>query len=241
MRVPVIRQRVTAPRDERGAAAVLVGILAVFLVGLSAFTVDLGAAYVSNRNLQKAADAGALAAAQSLTKVSGHVQRRAVELGRGRKCRTQLAISVAKMNYPDASWAEDGTWRSRATRSSRSSPYQFGNSGVTDARFAAVFGVRHEDHDDPHGGGDGRRRARRRRERAAAGAVLGVARSGNMRASGDFVRSSTPAAARVSAASAKPSTAGNWWTHRLPRRAHRRGSTRGRPARPRSRTAARTG
>jgi Flp pilus assembly protein TadG len=57
VRVPVISEPRHERHDENGAVAVLVGILAVFLIGLSAFTVDLGAAYVSNRNLQKAADA----------------------------------------------------------------------------------------------------------------------------------------------------------------------------------------
>ena len=61
----------TSDRGDSGAVAVLVGILAIFLLGLSAFTVDLGASYVSNRNLQKAADAGALAGAQVLTKTKG--------------------------------------------------------------------------------------------------------------------------------------------------------------------------
>jgi hypothetical protein len=49
----------------------LVAILAVVLIGISGFTIDLGQAYVSKRNLQKAADAGALAAAQALTEFQG--------------------------------------------------------------------------------------------------------------------------------------------------------------------------
>lgn len=58
-------------RDERGAAAVVAAVLAVVLIGISGFTIDLGAAYVSKRNLQKATDAGALAAAQVLTQYAG--------------------------------------------------------------------------------------------------------------------------------------------------------------------------
>jgi Flp pilus assembly protein TadG len=50
--------------DERGAFAIVFSALTVMLLVLSAFTVDLGQAYVSKRQLQTAADAGALAAAQ---------------------------------------------------------------------------------------------------------------------------------------------------------------------------------
>src|SRR5687768_1328301 len=58
-------------RNERGATAVLVAVLVVVLIGISGFTIDLGSAYVSKRNLQKATDAGALAAAQELTQFRG--------------------------------------------------------------------------------------------------------------------------------------------------------------------------
>ncbi|MBD3946988.1 pilus assembly protein TadG-related protein [Nocardioides ganghwensis] len=57
--------------DDRGATAVLVAVLALVLIGISGFTIDLGSAYVSKRNLQKASDAGALAAAQVLTQYAG--------------------------------------------------------------------------------------------------------------------------------------------------------------------------
>lgn len=58
-------------RDEQGMTLVLVGFLSIALLVISAFTIDLGQAYVSKRNLQKAADAGALAAAQALTQFKG--------------------------------------------------------------------------------------------------------------------------------------------------------------------------
>ncbi len=60
-------------RDEQGATLVLVALLATFLLVLSGFAVDFGQAYMSKRNLQKAADAGALAAAQVLDAVPGNV------------------------------------------------------------------------------------------------------------------------------------------------------------------------
>lgn len=53
----------TPKRDESGAVAVVVALLVVTLLGISAFTADLGVAYVNKRQLQTAADAGALGAA----------------------------------------------------------------------------------------------------------------------------------------------------------------------------------
>ncbi|WP_394554298.1 pilus assembly protein TadG-related protein [Agromyces sp. MMS24-JH15] len=50
--------------DERGASAVLVGILLLVLVGFGALAVDVGAMYSERAQLQNAADAGALAAAE---------------------------------------------------------------------------------------------------------------------------------------------------------------------------------
>lgn len=67
MRVLLSRRR----RDESGATAILVAILATTLVMISAFTVDFGQAFMSKRNLQKGADAGALAGAQALTLFPG--------------------------------------------------------------------------------------------------------------------------------------------------------------------------
>ena len=61
----LVRARLRSRRqDERGAFAVLFAALTVMLLVLSAFTVDLGQAYVSKRQLQTAADAGVLAAGQ---------------------------------------------------------------------------------------------------------------------------------------------------------------------------------
>lgn len=56
MRVPV------RERDERGAVALLAGLLAVVLLGICAFTVDFGMAYATKRQLSSASDAAALAA-----------------------------------------------------------------------------------------------------------------------------------------------------------------------------------
>ena len=58
-------------RDEQGATVVIVALLSVVLLVLSGFTVDFGQAWMAKRNLQKAADAGALAAAQVLAGYPG--------------------------------------------------------------------------------------------------------------------------------------------------------------------------
>lgn len=51
-------------RDERGATAVLVGILMIPLLGFAAILVDVGALYAERAQLQNGADAAALAIAQ---------------------------------------------------------------------------------------------------------------------------------------------------------------------------------
>lgn len=55
--------------------AAIVGLLAISLLVLSGFVVDFGQAFMAKRNLQKAADAGALAAAQELSRVPGTCQQ----------------------------------------------------------------------------------------------------------------------------------------------------------------------
>ena len=50
-------------RSERGATAVVVGLVAVAILGLSGFVADLGLAYANKRATQTAADAAALGAA----------------------------------------------------------------------------------------------------------------------------------------------------------------------------------
>ncbi len=51
----------TRRRDERGAIAVLVGVLVFVLVGILAFVADFGYAYANQRKLQNAVDAAVLA------------------------------------------------------------------------------------------------------------------------------------------------------------------------------------
>lgn len=65
MRVQLIRDR-----DDHGAIAVIVALLAVVLVGLAAFAVDFGNSYAVKRKLSVAADAAALAAASDVGKIA---------------------------------------------------------------------------------------------------------------------------------------------------------------------------
>lgn len=57
--------------NENGVVALLVAIMAVALLIVSAFVVDIGVAYTSKRQLQTAADAGALAAAKRFAEEPG--------------------------------------------------------------------------------------------------------------------------------------------------------------------------
>jgi hypothetical protein len=62
MRVPV--KLPPRDRDEDGAIAIIVALLAVGLLVIAGFTVDFGQAYLMKRNLQTGADAASLAGAQ---------------------------------------------------------------------------------------------------------------------------------------------------------------------------------
>lgn len=55
-----------SPRQQRGAVAILVGLTLLVLVGMFGLAVDAGRLYVNKSELQSAADACALAAAQEL-------------------------------------------------------------------------------------------------------------------------------------------------------------------------------
>lgn len=64
-----MRVRLTrAGRDDSGAIAILVALLAVVLIGMAAFAVDLGNAYAVKRKLSVGADSAALSAATAASK-----------------------------------------------------------------------------------------------------------------------------------------------------------------------------
>ena len=58
-------RRLTGSRSERGAAAVIVAVSMVVLMGFAALAIDLGAAYAEQQQLRNGADAGALAIAET--------------------------------------------------------------------------------------------------------------------------------------------------------------------------------
>lgn len=58
-------------RDERGATAILVGILAIVLFGIGAFAVDIGQAYAKRSLEQTSVDLAVMAAAAELSQASG--------------------------------------------------------------------------------------------------------------------------------------------------------------------------
>lgn len=64
-------------RDERGAIAVVSGLVAVVLLMISAFVVDLGSTWARRGQLQRQADQAALLAAQSLPAVDDESRRKA--------------------------------------------------------------------------------------------------------------------------------------------------------------------
>ena len=51
----VLLKRRLRQRDQRGAIALIVGLLSILLLGISAFTVDFGMAYTTKRQLSTAA------------------------------------------------------------------------------------------------------------------------------------------------------------------------------------------
>jgi hypothetical protein len=197
-------------RDERGVTAVLVGILAVFLVGVAAFTVDAGAAFVSNRNLQRAADAGALAAAQHLTQFPGTCNN-IVSNSTALQDAHDRAIEVAQANYKDVSWTETDVWDVRCDPELRVLEVIFGNEGTTQAAIAPVFGGDEEittsrdaeaTIDVAPGANEGMRPL------ALCSASFDPA---YMERSGDFIRIHFPGAGRVPPSSCNVNLSGNWW------------------------------
>lgn len=70
MRIQLTEQRGACRRGEDGAAAVLIAVMTVVLVGILAFVTDFGMAYANVRTLQNGVDAAALAAAQEVLESS---------------------------------------------------------------------------------------------------------------------------------------------------------------------------
>jgi hypothetical protein len=103
-------------RDERGAVAIIVAGLMVVLVGMSAFTVDLGMAYATKRQLSTASDAAALAADayyktnyKGLCTVPGNDPNNPVAANAAVRASAEAAADdLFKQNFPSGTDA-DGT------------------------------------------------------------------------------------------------------------------------------------
>ena len=106
MRVTTHR-RFPGARRERGAVAVLVALLAVVLMSLIAFAVDLGYAWQTQRSMVKATDAAALAAARTAREAASANGR---DLSSG-VCPTSVATTANEYlgaNRTGASMSPDG-------------------------------------------------------------------------------------------------------------------------------------
>lgn len=134
MRVQLSLRR-AALRDESGAIALLAAFLATGLCVIAAFTVDFGVAYTSKQQLQEAADAGVLSAAQ-------------VYKGRNLPCATLAADVTLKSQAQLAAdaWAEQnrvgkvgGTVD--VTCSGNNLTITYGTSGSTDVGLGQLAGV----------------------------------------------------------------------------------------------------
>lgn len=206
-------------RDESGATAVIVGILALFLVGISAFTIDAGSAFVSNRNLQRAADAGALAGAQALTQFPGSCESVASS-STARIAAHDAAVARAQENYPDPSWTETD-FDVKCDPALKVLIVEFANEGTTEAVFAPIFDGDEEittsrdaeaTVDVAPGAGENVRPL------ALCSAAVGDTEPG------EFVQIFYPGHGTKSPPQCpKPKSAGNWWTLDCPE--ERTGST----------------
>lgn len=92
-----MRVQLTHARREDGAVAILVAILATVLLISSAFVADLGVAYTSKRQLQTAADAGALAAARQFSTIPGSCVDMIAAVGGAAEI---TATDIATLNRP---------------------------------------------------------------------------------------------------------------------------------------------
>jgi hypothetical protein len=126
-------------RGERGQILAVVALALVALLGVAAFSIDVGYAYYAKRQLQSATDAAALAGAQDLPNASTAVS---------------TATSYAAANTP-ANLAFTFTYTTSCTNTSiiatgctasvNPNMLTVSGSGSTDTWFAKIFGIDHFD------------------------------------------------------------------------------------------------
>lgn len=118
--------------EEDGAVAVIVALMLVVLMGIGAFVLDVGNLYWERRQLQNAADAGALAAAQDLA--SGQPEGTAL----------QTARQYANANNSRGAFVADGDPGFVTTPSSvtvTAETGDIGGDGTLSSILAGVLGV----------------------------------------------------------------------------------------------------
>jgi hypothetical protein len=104
---PRLTSRASELGHRRGAVLILTALLLVFLLGLAALAVDLGVAYVAGVQLQRTADAGALAGGAALlpSTPGGHPQ---VSLARQESIRfATLNPVLGQVLELDENWSND--------------------------------------------------------------------------------------------------------------------------------------
>jgi Flp pilus assembly protein TadG len=89
--------------SQRGTTAVIVALLMVVLVGILALAVDIGRLLAAKSEMQKAADAGALAGARALVPYIGAGNSATPNWTSG----TAVATQTARLNKVEDSWVAD--------------------------------------------------------------------------------------------------------------------------------------
>lgn len=127
-------------RDDRGATVVIVALMASVLLVLSGFTVDFGQAWMAKRNLQKAADAGALAAAQVLAGYPGTcdvVKGNAVAVAAAHAAATQYSAKNRETYLPSSVETE---WSVDCNTAKSAVVVNYGLKGTTSSAFGPLAG-----------------------------------------------------------------------------------------------------
>ena len=94
-------------RDDSGAVAIIVALVAVFLLGVTAFTADFGLAYANKRQIQTAADASVLGAAGSLAARPGDCAAMLSAGATGARTEADAKVSANDMNALPAALGAD--------------------------------------------------------------------------------------------------------------------------------------
>lgn len=124
-----MRSGIASRKRQRGAVAIMVGILIVSLIGMLGIVIDLGHLYVRKTELQNAADAAALAGVKQLNGQAAGIDAavaaaiamaaaNASDIGQ-----TPVAIAAAQIRFSRVS--PDGPWSDVATARADPAQYHF--------------------------------------------------------------------------------------------------------------------